>query len=248
MFDLQLSSASRLRWRRAFLESLLATSLCVFVVGIAFMPKEMKRIRAKPLERVLFCAPTPDGKSIYSLVASVNMEEVDRGQTTRLVRWDLSTNATAALDVGSNLSPKCAILDASGQRLFVGDARGCIIATGLQQPNKSDAFLGYVLKGFPEKMACTPDGRSLILQNHFGLFSWNIDARSHDFACPRWCHVDSSIGCFAVYPDSHLAVFSRTSDEGTPNQQSDLFEVDIHTGLLDTGTQFWRHRDRLFFA
>ena len=230
MLDPQLPSVSRLPWRRAFVESLLATLLCVVVVGIAFMPKEMDRLRAKPIERVLFCAPTPDGKSIYSLVASINMEEVDMGQTTRLVRCDLSPIAVTSRVVCSNLKPKCAILDASGQRLFVGDTRGFIIATGLKQPSKSDALLGHVLRGFPERMACTRDERSLMLQNHFGLFSWNIDMRSPEFAFPRWCHVDGSIGCFAVYPDSHRAVFSRTTSEGAPSQQSDLFEVDIQTG------------------
>ncbi len=230
MLQPQFLSAATLSLRKPFLESLMATCLCVIVVGIAFLPKELDRAYTKPVEHVMSCALAPDGKSLYSLVTSINVDEVEKKQTTRLVRCELSNSTRATLSGSPFLDPKSVLLDGSGERLFVGDAQGSINAIEIKKKVGGNVFLGNVLKGFPERMGCTQDKLSVLVQNHFGLSAWNIDSGSQECASPRWCHVDRSIGCFAVCPDSQQAVFSRVFEDGTLGQQSDLYEIDVLSG------------------
>ncbi len=127
-----LLASTRLHWRRAFVESMLATIICALVVGIVFLPREIDRVRAKPAERILFCAPAADGKSIYSVIASINMWEADAIHATRLVTCGVTAIAPNARAVCENLGPQCATLEANSGRLFVGDARGGLHFVNLQ--------------------------------------------------------------------------------------------------------------------
>ena len=211
---------------RAFIESLFSTFLCAIVVGIVFLPDEMERSR--PLKRVQFCTHSIDGKVLFALVASMNMWDAAEKNSNHLERYDLSKKVPFPQAICEKLNPQCAAVDARNGRLFLIDMLGRLYATGLDSSISTHAFHGQVPGGRPKSMACTQDGRKVIVLNHEGLFLWNVDSHANGVASPHWSHLEGEIVCFALNPDSDTAVLGRFSELN--GKQTDLVEVNIQTG------------------
>jgi WD40 repeat protein len=214
-------ATGRCSWSKAFFQSLAAVLLCVLLVGFLYVPNELARLRAKPEVRAVTCALMPDGKSVVTLVESIGHERRD----TIILRNNLSNESLAAPLVCPSPNPACLVVDPSGQRLFAGDAGGTIYSTFLERTNYLPASLGHVLKGSPLSMACTRNNKFLIVRDNFGLHAWNIDLGSHEHGNPNWYHVDRSISCFTLYPDSQSLVCGRTVAKYT-----ELVECNIQSG------------------
>ncbi|MEQ1824526.1 MAG: WD40 repeat domain-containing protein [Pirellula sp.] len=213
------------QWSKAFIQSLETVLLCVIAVGFLFLPQELRRLRAKPKGYATSCIPLPDGKLLISIaLRSIKEQRTEHG-TTRILLRDLFQSPHTTRFLLPNMSPRCLAVDSLGDRLFLGDTDGALYSTSLRRSDNATLLLGHVVKSHPSSMLCTLDGTSLMVQDHFGLYAWNVDIRSLEHGSPRWCVIASSISCFEIYPDSLTAICVHNR-EGN----SDLWEINIQTG------------------
>lgn len=222
------AATRHLSWPKAFIKSLLATSLCVIVLGVVFLPREIDRLQSSPIRRVDFCVPLPDGKSVLSLVSTIDHDQLTSGIKRHIQRYDLGHTANTTNYVCRSLNANCFALDPSGARLFIGSQYGSLYVASLDTHSEDDEILlGHMAKGIPVRMECTKDGKSLIVQDKYSLNVWSMDSGRGEDGNLRWYMPDPSIVCFATYPDSQTGIYSRSAyNENT----SQLMEFNMQTG------------------
>ncbi|MEQ1831248.1 MAG: hypothetical protein ABL921_35200 [Pirellula sp.] len=215
----------RLSWPKAFIKSLSAVLLCSIAMGFLFAPKELTRRRAKTHNQVLSCVPAPDGKSVFTLLSSLDTEHTRSARVLRVLHHDLSENpAPPPQVICSSFRMACLALDPIGSRLLVADQDGTLYSIGLLMAGKKK--LGLLAKGCPMSIQISRDGKLMILHDVFGVHAWNIDL-SVEESSPLWFRADRSLSCFVIDPDSQTVVCGRTFET-----QSELVEFNIQTGEI----------------
>ena len=167
----------------------------------------------------------PNGKSVVALMAENDNGRPILGRPHHISLLGLYQEPPYSRRLLPDLNPACLALEPNADRLFVGDKNGELTLVNLRIPDARMRSFGGVLQGAPESMCCSEDGRTLVVHDSQAVYAWNLSSSSMS-SFPRWCHVDSSISCFVITPDSRTILCGRSR-----GGQSDLVEIDIRTGL-----------------
>lgn len=207
------------QWVRALVETVTAMLLCLIAVGILFRPGKAEPEKAICSAGVIVphrgsfisILENPDGRRSSMQLAEADDILLGRPKYRRLL---------------PTINPFCISLEPNGKRLFVCDIDGNIYSVWID--SDTHRLLGRIAKGTADQMACTRNGKSLVVQNSFGMAAWDVDWQSKDFTNPRWYHIDQSVTCFALDPNSETGIAVCVG-----GQNSELFEFSLHTGKLD---------------
>ena len=209
--------------RSALLTSAVTTILCVVLVGVPFLPHEVANLKGREQMRVVHCEPLPGGDSVVLLMKSNSMARL-KPVSAFLVVLNLDNTECQRPYATIDTTLELIAMEPGGNRIFMGDQRGGLFFGNVPN-NTGYYFIGNtLLDSSSTRMACAPDGNTLLTHDESSLVAWNIVNQAQK-SKPRWCRFDSSITCFAIYPDSQTAICSRTH-EG----QTELLEMDLQRG------------------
>lgn len=224
MFYTRLISFVQIPLRRAIGESLLATSLCGIILGIIFLPREIERFQTKPAETVLFSESAAQGRVLFSIVDSIQMQKAKGAHRNLLMRCDIS-ETVQTFPRCKKLEPQCICLDPLHDRLLLVDTKGGLYADHLHSAGTTPFFLGQVSSDFCRGISCTLDGLTLVVHNCHALSAWNIGLKEMQSPKTLWSLADENIHCFELAPADDQVFFGRTSD--FPHCKNELFEVNL---------------------
>ncbi len=207
------------QWFRALAETVTAMLICLIASGILFLNRKTEPDKPFCYAGVL----APDRGSFFLIAESWTGQQSKR----QLVEaCDVAYELPKFRRLLPEIDPICIAAEPNGARLFVSDVDGnvCVVGTDSRTP----FFLGHVAKGNACGMACSEDGTTLIVRDFCGLFAWNVDSQSNDYAKPRWYQVGQTLNCFALDPNSKTGIAVRLGPEN-----SELIEFNLRTGELD---------------
>ncbi len=213
------------KWSRAAIETLSALAIGAFVVGIWFLPTEVRKLLAKPVKQVIYCVPTSDGKAIFSLIDKGYVFNAGRANTCGVQWTDLSSENRVTQEYFPDFDTRYFALDEVGSRLFAGDSHGSLHAVNLGVGPCRVQPVGSMHKGYPFLIECSMDGTTLVTVDMHCLTAWNVEQGNKQNVAPKWRIVDRTIYCVALSPDSRTGVFCRVKQG-----QSELVEFNLSSG------------------
>lgn len=202
------------------METLMATSLCIGVMGALFLPNEYTRMTAAVVSRTMNCWPLRDGQAVALFVESMAVHG-EAGPLDKSVQWYAGTNQRqmpSALKLSKDASSLA--FDPLGDRMFVAFNNGMLKEFLMADAEPSAAVLGHVA-GLTEVL-CAPNGKSLLTTGDRGLELWDVQPHGRTLAKTSRLLATGKIDCLAISPCSHAVIAGITSAEGSRLVQIDL--------------------------
>jgi len=223
------------------METLIATSLCIGVLGALFLPNEYKRMTAAEVPRTLNCWPLPDKQAVARFVET-RTRQVDSGPLERSVQWHEGIyQRQLPLPIKLSKDANCLALDPLAERMFVGFNNGILQRFLLGDAEPEVTVLGCA-PGLTD-VVCAPNGQTLLTASIRGLEAWDLrPPLGVSWKTPRLLTAEK-IDCLAFSPCSSIVAVGIAS-----GPVSQLVEIDLGCGATVPLMKLSERLDRLLMS
>jgi WD40 repeat protein len=219
MFEPQVVTPPSLHlYARALLKTQVAVSVCILVVGFAFLPFDPHLAKTSNLG--MYCGAFDTNSRVF--VGLFNSE--GRGVTNRQFRgYDFKTGRPVMVSQKTVSDPRCVDISHGGRRVFFAHSSGNIYCTAgngnsFQQCARSPT-------GNALSLAFAEESQLLIVHDGSGVSAWDVDMQSSTGGTCRWSISSPNITA-ATLPDGATTGLYCVS----ANNNSQLWEFEVLTG------------------
>jgi len=198
-----------------------AASLAVVIffiglLGIAFLPREARQLANLQYISVTHSLATSKSQPAVSLFWAIAATGTS-GCRHHIVIHLLDASPGEIMFLCPRLHPVALAPGPDADHVLVGNCDGTIYLLDLRHPTAEPIQIGRQPDGGVIELACSADGRSIVSQNTYHLYAWDLATRSQ-----RWRREDVAVSSFSLRPDSESAILSTRCGE--------LIEVDLVDG------------------